>query len=110
MKLENAVTESSTPTYSSEPSLVPLSKPARHNETLAISHVDDFPTPDTISAAAPARGPTSEVASTPLEEMTSKVVDSETTIPAQAEITREEISVAQVEGEKRTVVEEKKQD
>lgn len=110
MKLENAVTESSTPTFNSEPSPAPLSKPARHNETLAILHVDDVPTPDAISAAAPPTKPTSEVLSTPLDEMTSKAVDLEATIPAQAEKTREEIPVAQVEGEKRAVVEKKKED
>lgn len=112
MKLEHAVTEPSTPigrVYAEdEPSPAPLGKPRRHNETLAISHVDDVPTPDSSSSAPLAKEPTSEVSSTPLEEMTSKVVNP-STIPAQAETTTESIPVSQVEGEKSAVMEEKKE-
>lgn len=110
-KLKNAVTESSTPTAAEEPSPAPLGKPERQNETLAIPHAGDVPTPNatrTASLATHDTTPAGKVASTPLEEMTNKVVDSEATIPAQAESTRESIPVSQVEGEKSAVADEKK--
>lgn len=102
-KLESATTEENTPAAET-PGINPLSKPARHNETLAISHVDDVATPDALSFSAgpKAEKPShsgAEASSKPLEEMTSKVVDSNSTIPAQAESTSASVPVSQVIGE-----------
>lgn len=98
-KLENSFTDTNTPAAET-PDVNPLSKPARHNETLAISHVDDVATPDAPGSKPTLDNqPTSEVSAKPLGEMTSKVVDSSTTIPAQAESTTQSIPVSQVIGE-----------
>ena len=98
-KLESARTEANTPAADT-PGINPLDKPQRHNETLAIDHVDDVATPDIIgNTSALSKQHTSEVSSTQLEEMAPKVVDSASVTAAQGESTSESIPVSKVGGE-----------